>query len=359
MRSDERRLVTLTGPGGVGKTRLSREVARRLADQVQDGVWWVPLATATEAGDIVTAIASTLGLREAGDRPLIDVVAAWLADRDATLVLDNLEQIDGAATPIGKLLAGCSRLHILATSRAPLRAAAEREVAVAPFLVPATSAAAWTEASATELDAVRLFVERAQAVRADFTLSDDNATAVVTICRRLDGLPLAIELAAARGRVLSPAALLARLDPALPLLIGGASDQPERLQTMRGAIAWSVGLLPDAAREVFARLAVFVGGADLAAAEAIGAGNEPTPRRLAVRSSTLPIWWNRVSSASSSTLTNRAWRCWRRSASTRSSCCAIAVRSRRCARCMRAGFLTAPSRRRHVSAVPRSGTRSI
>lgn len=282
MRADERRLVTLTGPGGVGKTRLSREVARRLATHVQDGVWWVPLATVTEAGDIVTAIASTLGLREASDRPLIDVITAWLADRDATLVLDNLEQIAGAATPIGKLLAGCPRLRILATSRAPLRAAAEREVAVTPFQVPGANTATWTQAAACEVDAVRLFVERAQAVRADFTLSDDNATAVVSICRRLDGLPLAIELAAARVRVLPPAALLARLSPVLPLLVGGASDQPERLRTMRGAIAWSVGLLPDDARAVFARLAVFTGGAELAAAEAIGAGTSENAGDLAV-----------------------------------------------------------------------------
>jgi predicted ATPase/class 3 adenylate cyclase len=272
MRSSERRLITLTGPGGVGKTRLSREVARRIATHFPDGVWWIPLATVTDAEAMLAAMATALGLRESSESAPIDVISAWLADRDAALVLDNLEQINGGAAPIGRLLAACPRVRVLATSRAPLRIAAEREVVVAPFQVPPGSVASWTEATASELDAVRLFVERAQAVRADFALTDDNAATVVNICRRLDGLPLAIELAAARVRVLPPAALLARLDPVLPLLVGGASDLPVRLQTMRGAIAWSVALLPDAERAVIARLAVFVGGASLAAAEAIGAG---------------------------------------------------------------------------------------
>ncbi|MGI9253300.1 MAG: ATP-binding protein, partial [Thermomicrobiales bacterium] len=202
----------------------------------------------------------------------LDRVRTWLAGRETLLTLDNLEQIPGAAGPVGALLAGAPGLRVLATSRSPLRAAGEQEWPVDPLPLPVAAGVALDAESAARLDAVRIFVDRARQVRPGFVLDDGNATDVAAICARLDGLPLAIELAAARVRLLAPGALLARLGERLPLLTGGARDLPERQRTLRDAIGWSVDLLTPEEQTLLARLAVFEGGADLEAVEAIAPG---------------------------------------------------------------------------------------
>ncbi|MFM9106944.1 MAG: tetratricopeptide repeat protein [Chloroflexota bacterium] len=275
------RLLTLTGPGGVGKTRLAREAVRRVAGEFADGAWWTPLAEATDAAAILPAVAAAIGLPETGGEDALSAVAGWLAGRETLLALDNLEQIPGAAGPVAALLAAAPGARILPTSRSPLRAAGEREWPVdsLPLPLPAAGGGAGsgrvTAAAAAGLDAVRLFEQRAREVRPGFALDDGNAADVVAICARLDGLPLAIELAAARSRLLAPAALLARLEERLPLLTGGARDLPARQRTLRDAIAWSVDLLPPGERVLFGRLAVFYGGASLEAVEAVAPGEAP------------------------------------------------------------------------------------
>jgi predicted ATPase len=262
------RLITLTGPGGTGKTRLALQVAAESLDTFPDGVWWVPLATVSDPALVLEAIAAALDVRDVPGEPLITILAAYLRTRRTLLILDNLEQIVDAAPLIGQLIDAAPGLMILGTSREPLRLRAEREFPVAPLSVP-------REVPKVSLDdalaspAVQLFVQRAQAVKPGFTLDQSNAGDVVAIVRRLDGLPLAIELAAARVRILTPPALLARLDQRLALLTGGARDLPARQQTLRAAIAWSHDLLPLPERALFARLSVFAGGCTLEAAEAI------------------------------------------------------------------------------------------
>ncbi len=263
--------VTLVGPGGVGKTRLSVRVAELLVTGFPGGVAFVPLAAVHDPTLVLPAIAETLGVREAGERPLVERLASLFQAR-ALLVLDNLEQVTSAAPRIAELLLTGSNLTILATSRAPLRISGERTFDVAPLAVPEPlldPQAPHAVDDTARSEAVRLFVARAQAARADFVLSNVNAGAVAEICRRLDGLPLAIELAAARVRVLPPSALLSRLSRRLPLLTSGVRDAPERLQTMRDAIAWSYDLLSPNERILFRRLSVFAGGFTLDAAEAV------------------------------------------------------------------------------------------
>lgn len=261
------RLVTLTGPGGTGKTRLSLEVGHRLHGQFADGAFFVDLAPITDPTLVMPTIAHTLGIREGGDRSPFDNLKDYLAGRETLLILDNLEQIVAVAPAVAQLLAAAPKIKLLATSRIPLHIRGEREYPLATLPVPPGDALTVEELAAYE--AVQLFVNRAQEARPTFELTAENAPTVAAICRRLDGLPLAIEIAAARTRMLSPAALLKRLDQSLNLLTGGAADLPTRQQTMRGAIDWSYDLLRPDEQTLFARLGVFVGGFTLANAEAI------------------------------------------------------------------------------------------
>lgn len=265
---DDVPLVTLTGPGGVGKTRLARQLAAELVSEFADGACFVDLAPVRDPNLVVSAVAQAVGVGERGEQPLADRLSVALQDRQMLLVVDNLEHVL-AATPIfDDLLSTCPRLKMLATSREVLRVYGERVFPNEPLPLPAESDT--DRASLSGNDAVRLFVERAQAKQPDFALSESNAAAVAEICRRLDGLPLAIELAAARMDVFSPEQLLPRLDRQLPLLTGGARSHPARLQSMQEAIAWSYDLLTPEEQRFFRRLSVFVGGFALDAAEAVG-----------------------------------------------------------------------------------------
>lgn len=265
------RLLTLTGPGGTGKTRLAVAVAERLASVFPDGVTFVPLAPLTDPALVISAIADTLGVRESLGQPLIAAITAYLREKRLLLILDNFEHLLPSAPQVIELLGGCRWLTVLVTSRVRLRLSGEREVPVPPLALQAT-ASPYGGADIAQAPAVQLFVARAQDARADFALTNINAPDVAEICRRLDGLPLALELAAARCKILPPAALLARLDPRLPLLTGGAQDLPERQQTLRGTIAWSHDLLSEEERILFRRLGVFAGGWTLQAAEAVANG---------------------------------------------------------------------------------------
>jgi predicted ATPase len=253
------RLVTLTGPGGIGKTRLAIAVGEQLDDRYARGTVFVPLASIAQPELVLPRVAAAVGVTIEGMRPPLDVLVEHFAETPALLVLDNLEQVVGVAPDLDQLLARCPGLEMLATSRTVLRLRAEREYPVGPLTVPAFSEPAAVEQLAT-LPAVRLFVDRAQAVRYDFALTDENALAIVEICRRLDGLPLAIELAAARTRLLEPDALLARLGSSLDALGTGPVDLPERQRTLRGTVEWSVGLLDDAEQHMLATLSIFVEG---------------------------------------------------------------------------------------------------
>lgn len=264
----EVRLLTLTGPGGTGKTRLCLEAATELLNDYADGAFFVALAAIGDPSLVVLKIAQTLGVKEAGAGSLLLKLKEFLRDRQMLLVIDNFEQVVAAAPLIVELLNASPRLKVLMTSRAALRITGEHEFAVSPLSVPAQGQALSIEAVA-QYPAVQLFLERASAVRPDFELTSENASAIVEICARLDGLPLAIELAAARVKVLPPRGLLSRLESRLKLLSGGARDLPSRQQTMRGAIAWSYDLLNEEEKKLFRRLSVFVGGWELEAADAI------------------------------------------------------------------------------------------
>ena len=272
------RLVTLTGPGGVGKSRLALEVAGRLGSSFADGVRFVDLAPVQRADLVAAAIAAGLGLRTSGG-PLIADVKAYLRPRRLLLLLDNFEQVTVAAPLVAELLAAAAGLVVLVTSRTVLRLSGEHEFPVAPLPAPSAGSGGGPQlADLRQYASVRLFVERAHAAAPGFELTSENAEAVAEICRRLDGLPLAIELAAARSRLLPPQALLARLDDRMSLLTGGARDLPERQRTLRNTLDWSFGLLSPAGQALFSRLGVFPGTFDLEAAEAVGGayGSAPT-----------------------------------------------------------------------------------
>ena len=261
------RLLTLTGPGGTGKTRLSLQIAADASDRFPDGIYFVPLGTISQSDLVLPTIAQALGLVDPGTHAL-DRLADHIGDKCILLVLDNFEQVNDAAPQIVELLVRARQISILVTSRSPLRVSGEREYPVPPLGVPDPTHLPDLDILST-YESVALFVERAMAVRPDFAVSSANAPAVAEICVRLDGLPLAIELAAARVRVLSPHAIMERLGDRLKLLSGGSRDLPERQQTLRGAIAWSHDLLDPADQRVFARFSIFAGGATLGAIEQV------------------------------------------------------------------------------------------
>jgi predicted ATPase len=262
------RLLTLTGPGGVGKTRLALQVATRLQEHFADGVVFVSLAALSEPALVLTTVARALGVTEQGSQPLQATLVTYLRHKHLLLVIDNFEHVATAAAELAPLLGTCAGLCLLLTSRAPLRLRGERSFAVPPLALPDLLHLPPVEAL-SQVPAVALFVQHAQAVQQDFALMPAIAEAVAGICVRLDGLPLAIELAAARVVVLPPAALLARLAQPLQVLTGGPRDLPARQQTLRATIAWSYNLLSAADQALFRRLAAFAGGATLEAAEAI------------------------------------------------------------------------------------------
>jgi predicted ATPase/DNA-binding CsgD family transcriptional regulator len=264
------RLLTITGPGGVGKTRLAIQVAVDLLDKYADGVSFVSLAPISDPQLVVPTIAQTLGLREAGNRSFADLLSEYLLDKHHLLLLDNFEQVVKAAPQLVELLLTCSHVKVLVTSRAALHVRAEYEFPLAPLLRPDLKRLPALEAL-SQYAAIALFVQRARAVKPDFELTEANAPAVAEICARLDGLPLAIELAVARVKLLPPQALLARLagTGAHKLLAGGPQDLPARQQTLWNTIDWSYHLLGEDEQKLFRRLCIFVGGCTLEAAEAV------------------------------------------------------------------------------------------
>jgi predicted ATPase/class 3 adenylate cyclase len=264
----EVRLLTLTGAGGTGKTRLGLQVAAELLESFPDGVFFVSLASICDPGLVASAIAQPLGIQDAGDRPLMETLQDYLRHKQLLLLLDNFEQVLPAAPLVAQLLASCPRLKVLVTSRAALHLRGEKEFPVLPLALPDPKHLPPLEAL-SQYAAVELFIQRALDVKPDFEVTNENAPAVAEICHRLDGLPLAIELAAARIKLLSPQALLSRLERRLPLLTGGARDLPARQQTLRGAIAWSYDLLNEGEKRLFRRLTVFVGGCTLEATAAV------------------------------------------------------------------------------------------
>jgi predicted ATPase/class 3 adenylate cyclase/DNA-binding CsgD family transcriptional regulator len=264
------RLLTLTGTGGTGKTRLAFQVAADLLEDFTDGVYFVALAPISDPALVVATIAQTLGVTDTGGQPLLEQLKAYLHGKQLLLLLDNFEQVLAAAPMVGELLAAAPLLKVLITSRAALHVYGEQEFPVPPLALPELA-----QLSLVALDilaqypAVALFVQRSQAVKPDFVLTAENARAVAEICVRLDGLPLAIELAGARVKLLPPQSLLARLSNRLALLTSGARDLPARQQTLRSTIDWSYHLLDEDAQAVFRRLGVFAGGCTLEAAEAV------------------------------------------------------------------------------------------
>lgn len=277
------RLLTMTGPGGTGKTRLSLQVAAAAADRFPDGVWFVALEPVRDAELVAPTIGRVLGIADNSSRPAVDLVAEGIGEQRELLVLDNFEQVLAGAPVVAELLRRCPNLTVLATSRSPLHVSGEQDFPV-PGLPSPPDVSQLSEVERLNLpravrepdaetlnqyEAVRLFIERAVAVRPTFSVTNVNAPAVAQICARLHGMPLAIELAAARIRLLSPEQILARLEDHLALLSAGSKDLPERQQTLRGAIAWSYDLLEEGARRLVERLSVFRGGCELEMAEEV------------------------------------------------------------------------------------------
>lgn len=270
MLTAEVRLLTLTGPPGTGKTRLALQAAAELLRYLdfQDGAFFVNLAPISDPGLVMCEVARTLAVREGRNLPLLESMKGYLKDRRLLMVLDNFEQVVEAAPLVAELLMAAPGLKVLVTSRVPLHVRGEKEFAVPPLQLPDTEHLPPLERLG-QYEALRLFVERAADVKDDFELTDDNAAAVAQICARLDGLPMAIELAAARVKFLQPQAILARLESRLDLLTGGPRDLPARQRTLRSAIEWSYDLLDDAEQTLFRRLAVFAGGETVEAIEAV------------------------------------------------------------------------------------------
>ncbi len=270
------RLLTLTGAPGIGKTRLALEVAAGLVTDFADGVWLVFLAPISDPALVISTIAQALGLKESGGRPLRLLLQDYLRARELLLVLDNFEQVIEAAPLIAELLAAAPQVKILVTSREALRVRGEQELAVPPLDLPDMGRLP-SAAQIADCAAVQLFAQRAMAANADFQITDENAPVISAICWRLDGLPLAIELAAARVKLLPPQALFARLGHRLNVLTGGARDLPPRHRTLLSAIAWSYDLLDEDEQTLFRRLGVFVGGGTLDVVEAVCAADAAHP----------------------------------------------------------------------------------
>lgn len=265
------RLLTLTGPGGVGKTRLAVNVAASLRGEFPGGVHFVPLATVVDPTRVMPTIGSEFGIEEREDRPLIERIAQKLGAERVLLILDNFEQVISTAPEIALLLQANRAIVVMVTSRVPLRLSGEREFPIPPLILPAANR---VTGSTTESDAAALFTKRAREVNPRFAVTANNRDAIDTICRQLDGLPLALELAAARTKVLPPESIVQWLNSSLRLLTGGPIDQPQRQRTMRDAIAWSYGLLTAEEQAAFRRLSIFRGGFDLNAA-GIVLGDDP------------------------------------------------------------------------------------
>ena len=272
VRGDELRLLTLTGAGGSGKTSLARAVGAELTADFADGVFFIELAAVNTPELVVSVIAQTLGVKESGEKLLIDVLIDFLRERRILLILDNFEQILSAAPVFQRFVNSTEFLKILVTSRAPLQIDFEREMIVTPLALPPLNA---VSTNVNDYAAIELFVRRAQSSRKSFVLTNENAASVADICRRLDGLPLAIELAAARVKLLSPPSILERLEHSLNILTGGNQDLPARQRTMRGAIEWSYDLLDKDEKIVFCQLSVFAGGFTVEAAEAVCGSDQP------------------------------------------------------------------------------------
>ncbi len=264
----EVRLVTLTGTGGVGKTRLALGVAAAVNADFADGICFVALAPLIDPGLVLSTIAQALGVQEQGSRPLLEGLQDHLREKQLLLLLDNFEQVVSAAPVVAELLVAAPRLRVLVTSRTSLHLSGEHEFVVPPLALPDLRNLPPPD-RLLQYGAIRLFVARAQAAHSAFVMTGENATAIAAICQQLDGLPLAIELAAGRSKLFTPQALLSRLRNRLKLLVGGAQDLPLRQQTLRGTIAWSYDLLGQDEKALFRRLAVFVGGCTLEAAEAV------------------------------------------------------------------------------------------